>query len=90
MIHWIVVSNDHNGLINEVRVYDSHAGDAECDFSHQVSVAFGFAQDRFTSQWFSLQQQADGISCGLFAVAFLLGIANGIDPTQVILSEEVR
>ena len=88
--HWIVVSNDHSSPINEVRVYDSHAGDADCDFSHQVAAVFGFAQNSFTIQWFPVQQQADGISCGLFAIAFLLGIANGVDPTQVTLSEEVR
>ena len=87
--HWVLVSNDHDGPVNEVRVYNSHKTKPNSAFVHQVAAVYAFEDDRFTVQSYPVQQQTDGSSCGVFFLAFLQAIGVRIDPTETNISEKV-
>ena len=86
--HWLVVSNDHKGPANEVRVYDTMKFHPDRDFRHQVAAVFGFEEDSFTIQAFPVQRQSDDL-CGFFSLAFLQAIGRHMDPTELTFSEKV-
>ena len=89
--HWVMVSNDHDGLINEVQIFDSNNSkpESDCRFPHQVAAVFAFEQESFTTETVPVQQQSDGTSCGLYCLGWLLAKAMNEDPCRLNLSQKV-
>ena len=80
--HWVCVSSSADQSSHTI--YDSLVGASIPDELKWFIAKFANCQEsRLQLTLASVQQQNDGVSCGVFAIAFATAIAHGIDPTDV-------
>lgn len=55
---------------------------------HEALLATAIDVTKYRMEWGDVQQQSDGSSCGLYAIAYAVDIANDIDPAAVKYIEQ--
>ena len=88
--HWLTVSNLKTGNNNEAIVYDSMYGKS-LPRRVQLNVCslmrkFSIQKIRFLIS--NVQQQSDGSSCGVFAIAFATELAHNLNPSICNFNDE--
>ena len=89
-LHWVCTANldDHRGRNDSASLYDSLNGGK---VPHRVATqiaAFSFCQDaelKITVE--PVQQQSNGVDCGVYAIAFATSLAFGEDPCKITYDE---
>ena len=78
--HW--VTSTHSG--GAIRVFDSlYGGELSDDFKKQLLCLYGEKKKKLQVQVVRVQQQQGTSDCGVYAVAYAVDIALGLDPVQV-------
>ena len=79
--HWVTSASDETG---EVTLYDSlFLGDISQDVQAQLASIYRTEKDIREVKVASVYKQKSGCDCGLFALAFAVDVAPGIDPSYV-------
>ena len=69
--HWITVSNCHEGPENTIYACDSLGyAQKDKDVTHQIAAVYRFSSLNFELHFLDVDQQPDGKSCGLYAIAY--------------------
>ena len=85
-LHWICVANTNVNKFsnNEHFVYDSLKGrEVKADVLRQIASYSFCENDQICIKGQPVQQQQNGVDCGIFSIAFATSLANGKDPTQI-------
>lgn len=82
--HWVCATNI-GCKPNVVKVYDSmRTGDVTTSTKEDIATLLHSSEKRIYLLFPEVQQQTDGSSCGLFALAFAQTLAEGKDPSKVV------
>ena len=85
-LHWICVSSVDPSKINNRfhSVYDSLAGSHVSSEAQSVIAGYSFCKEPSLQLTVaSVQQQNNGVDCGVFAIAFATALAHGMDPSKI-------
>ena len=77
--HWTCVAGNDN---NEVSVYDSMGGNLSHNMVHVIARTVKCEDEEFMIKLMPVQHQVNGNNSGLFALAFVIDSAEGIDPSE--------
>ena len=86
-LHWICVANTSKEKVeNQIHyLYDSLTPSKLLDDVVKQIAAYSFCrQDELLLEIEPVQQQLNGVDCGLFAIAFATSIAHGDDPATLV------
>jgi len=87
--HWVCVTNI-GCKQNVVKVYDSwRTGDVTTDAKEAIANILQSSNQRVYLLFPEVQQQRDGSSCGVFALAFTHTLAEGKDPSSLEFPGEI-
>ena len=87
--HWVCATNI-GCKQNVVKVYDSwRTGDVTMDTKEAIANLLQSGKQRIYLLLPEVQQQRDGSSCGVFALAFAHTLAEGKDPSNLDFPDEV-
>ena len=82
--HWVCATNIECKP-NVVKIYDSmRTGDLSSSTKDDIAALLQCTEKRIFLLFPEVQQQRDGSSCGLFALAFACTLAEGKDPSRVV------
>ena len=82
--HWVCASNI-GCKPNVIKIYDSmRTGDLSSSTKDDIATILQCTEKRIFLLFPEVQQQKDGSSCGLFALAFACTLAEGKDPSRVV------
>ena len=88
--HWICASNI-GCKPNVVKIYDSmRTGDVSTSTKEDIATLLQSTGKRIYLLFPGVQQQRDGSSCGVFALAFAQTLSEGKDPAKVVYPEEAK
>ena len=80
--HWICVTNRMCQDRNTVRIYDSlRTGDIAISTKECIAALINCQTQYIYLLYPDVEQQKDGSSCGLYALAFAYSLCNGEDPS---------
>ena len=84
MLHWICVSGNPAAEKSRVYIYDSlSSGTVTYVSAAQIANFMNCSESAITTTFQPVQQQLNGVDCGVFAIAFATSLAFGEDPTQI-------
>ena len=83
MNHWVLVTNDHDEMINKVYVYDSLFPHPVPTFYVEVATIFRFSENEFTIFWPAMANQPNYCDCAVYACAYLTAKCFRLDPASV-------
>ena len=89
-MHWICIANTYKGKYqNDVcHVYDSlNNGKLSSNNKRHIASLCQYEGEKFTINIQPVQQQDNGVDCGLYAVAFATSLAFGDDPVKLFYNK---
>ena len=88
--HWVCATNT-GCKPNVVKIYDSmRTGNVSTSKKEEIATLLQSTEKRIFLLFPKVQQQRDGSSCGLFALAFAHTLAEGKDPSKVVYPDGTK
>ena len=81
--HWLTISSiGASKEVTEIFVYDSTYPSIGTYTKKLIAALVSSQEKKIVIKMMNVQLQAGGCDCGLFAIAFATGLANGIQPGE--------
>ena len=81
--HWVCVSNKSCNA-GTVKIYDSlRTGDLPLSAKEVISAFLCYQKKKVTLIFPDVEQQSDGLACGVFALAYAYTLCQGDDPVEI-------
>ena len=91
MLHWICVSGNPAAEESRVYIYDSlSSGTITYVSAAQIANFMNCSESAITTTFQPVQQQLNGVDCGVFTIAFATSLAFGEDHTQIVYDNRKR
>jgi hypothetical protein len=88
--HWITVSNQHSGPLEDVHVFDSLPPNYEDYVNHQIASVFRQSTAQINLIWPPMCKQPNSNDCGVYAIAAAVALAFGEKPEAQNLNNSVK
>ena len=90
--HWVCVAATIDCKFNSVKIFDSRkTGDLSLQTKEVIATLLHCDKKTISVIYPTVQQQSDGASCGLFALAFAYSVCEGENPSEILYNcEEFR
>jgi hypothetical protein len=87
--HWITVSNQHSGPLEDVFVFDSLPPNYEDNVNHQIASVFRLSTNQINLIWPPMCKQPNSNDCGVYAIAAAVALAFGEKPEAQNMNNSV-
>ena len=87
--HWVAVSGSTTSHRNVVMVYDSLPPAVCCSLKMQVASLLCTQSSTITLQYSDVSMQSGLNDCGLYAIGYLVALANELDPSSLCFDQKL-